>query len=364
MRARASHGHRAPARRAAAGAVTVVLAVPACAAFDDSGSEDAAGGASEAAATVSGPDDIDLSGTTVRITVPPAEALLTTMYYMLDRLEGWGAELDVITITSTTGTQAILAGQADWVSAPSDELILGAASGADLVAVGSPRSTLDYVLAATTDIETPDDLVDRTMGMSGPAGFDALLSRIALDRNDIEAEDVDFVQIGGSGERAAALLAGRIDASTIILSDWLVLSNQTDDVHAVLTMSDVLDDFTKEALFAKRDYVEDNPDVALAVACANLEANAWFHDDPDAWVDLAVENVPNISEEELHELHATVTDMNMFPTQWQDLLPEGGMQALADAMLDNGDIAQDVDGEALVMRDFLEQAAGMGCGAS
>ncbi|TDD95881.1 hypothetical protein [Jiangella asiatica] len=66
----------------------------------------------------------------------------------------------------------------------------------------------------------------------------------------------------------------------------------------------MLDDcFTKEALFARRDYVEDNPDVALAVACANLEANAWFHDDPDAWVDLAVET-------------------------------------LADAMLDNGDIAQ------------------------
>lgn len=360
MRSRSTGSRRAAHRTVAAVAASILLAVAACGSDEESGSGAAPGPAGGSGSSA----PVDLSGTTIRITVPPAEALLTTMYHILDLLEGWGAELDVITITTTTGTQAILAGQADWVSAPSDELVLGAANGADLVAVGSPRSTLDYVLAAKTDIETPDDLVGRSMGMSSPAGFDALLSRIALDRNDIAADDVDFVQIGGSGERAAALLAGRIDASTIILSDWLVLSNQTDDVHAVLTMSDVLDDFTKEALFARRDYVEDNPAVALAMACANLEANAWFHNDRDAWVDLALENVPNITEQELLELHETVTDMNMFPTAWQDLLPEGGMQALADAMHENGDISQNVDGESLVMRDYLEEAAGMGCGES
>lgn len=342
-------------RLALALATSVALGLTACGAGDDSGPGAAVGDDG------TGPD-IDLSGTTIRITIPPAEALLTNMYRILDLLEAWGAELEVITITSTTGTQAILADQADWVSAPSDELILGAAQGADMVAVGSPRSTLDYVLAASTEIESVDDLVGRTMGMSGPAGFDALLSRIALDRNDIATDDVEFVQIGGSGERAAALLTGRIDASTIILSDWMVLSNQTDEVHEVLTMSDVLDDFTKEALFAKRDYIDANPDVALAMACANLEANAWFHDDRDAWVDLAMENVPTITEEELIDLHTTVTEMNMFPTAWQDLLPEGGMQALADAMADNGDISQNVDAEALVLRDFLQEAADMGCG--
>lgn len=359
-------------RQAVAVIALLGLLLAACSGADD-GSEAAATAdptddAAAAATADSAQDDaedapmIDLTGQTVRVTITPAEALLTNNYYAFDLLEQWGATVDRLEITTTTGTQAVLAGQADWVSSPSDELILGAAEGADLLAVGSPRSALDYVLVASTDIETVDDLVGRSLGMSSPSGFDALLSRIALGRNDIEPSEVDFVQIGGSGDRAAALLGGRIDASTIILSDWLVLSNRTDDVHEVLVLSDVLDDFTKEAYFASPDYIEANPDVALAFACANLEANAWFNEDPDAWVAYALDNVPNITEEELVELHATVDQMNMFPTDWEDLLPEGGMQALADAMLDNGDIRQAVDAEALVDRSFLEEAAGMGCG--
>ena len=309
------------------------------------------------------PPSFDLSGVSLRVTTA-AEVLEMPSSYMWDQVESWGAQVERIELTSTTGVQALLANQADLAGQGTDELILGAAEGADLVAFASTKDKMDYVMVVGSDINAVQDLAGKTIGMSGPAGFDTLLARATVRQAGMNLDDVNFVQIGGSPDRAAALLTGRIDAAVVFIPDWNELAGRTDEVKSLLYMSDVLPGAAKSLVFAKREWLEANPDVALAIACANLEAFEWFAQDKQQFIDYTIERVPGITEEATSVTYDELIELDMYPLNPDDLLRLEGIQAVADAMLENGDIQNPVDAAQIVDRSFIEEAAGMGCGAA
>jgi NitT/TauT family transport system substrate-binding protein len=312
---------------------------------------------------VTEPPSFDLSGVSLRVTTA-AETLEMPASYMWDLMEGWGAEVERIELTSTTGVQALLANQADLAGQGTDELILGAAEGADLVGFASTKDKMDYVMVVGADINSVQDLAGKTIGMSGPAGFDTLLARATVRQAGMNLEDVNFVQIGGSPDRAAALLTGRIDAAVVFIPDWNELALRTDEIKSLLYMTEVLPGAAKSLVFAKREWLEANPEVALAVACANLEAFEWFAQDKQRFIDYTIERVPGVTEEALDVTYDELIELDMYPLNPDDLLRLDGIQAVADSMLENGDIQNPVDATQIIDRSFLEEAAAMGCGAA
>lgn len=307
-------------------------------------------------------DDIDLSGVDIRWTGAQPTALNMVTQYMMDLMEEWGAEIDAIELTSTTGVQALIAGQTDLAGGGSDELVLGAAAGADIIAVASTQDKMDYVLVATKDITSIEQLKDKTIGMSGPAGYDTLLSRLAVKRNGLELDDVNFVQIGGSGDRSAALAAGRVDAATIFISDWYELERRTSDLVALAFMNELVNSSTKSMINTTTEYAADNPEIMFALACANLESYEWFHADKQAFIDYTLEHVEGSTEEATSQLYDQLIEIDMYPLDVDDLLEAEGVQEVADIMLENGDIDNQVDASEFVDRSYLEQAAASGCG--
>lgn len=307
--------------------------------------------------------DIDLSGVSITTTSSLESPLLMPQGYMLDMLEAWGAEVEIVTLTTTNGVQALIANRSNLAPHGADELIIGAAEGADLVAIGSPQSKVNYVLAATNDIDSVEALAGKTIGMSGPAGFDALLTRFSLIDVGLDPEtDVNFVQIGGSPDRAAALLAGRVDAVTIGLDDWFELKSQTDDVHLVQYMSEVVPDFATELYFSRSEYIEENPNVALAIACGNLEANQWANENRDDFIAYTLNRVPNIEEGPVVELYDAAMEVGMWPTEPEAVLSTSGLQGLMEAMLETGDISNPVEVADYIDISYLQEAVQMGCG--
>ena len=307
--------------------------------------------------------DFDLSGVEITTTSSLAGALLMPQAYMIEMLEAWGAEVEIVTLTNTSGVQALIARRSDLAPHGADELIIGAAEGAQLVAYGSPQSKINYVLVGTDDIDSVEDLAGKTIGMSGPAGFDALLTRFSLNDVGLDPEtDVNFVQIGGSPDRAAALLAGRVDAATIGLDDWFDLAEQAEGVKIVQYMSEVVPDFATELYFSRADWVEANPTVVTAIACGNLESNKWANENRDAFIAYTLEKVPGTSEAAVVGLYDAAMDVGMWPTEPEVLLSTDGMVGLMEAMLETGDITSPVDVAQYIDISFLDEAAAMGCG--
>ena len=307
--------------------------------------------------------DIDLSGIEITTTSSILGPLLVPSSYMFQMLEAWGADIEIVTLTTTSGVQALIANRSDLAPHGADELIIGAAEGADLVAYGSPQSRINYVLIGAGDVTTVADLEGATVGMSGPAGFDTLLTRFSLRDAGLDPDSsTRFVQIGGSGERAAALLAGRVDAATIGLDDWFELRNRSDNVQVVQYMSEVVPDFATELYFSKRAFLEANPQVGLAVACGNLEANRWANDYPDAFVEYTLANVTGATEDATRDLYDVAIEVNMWPTTPEGILSEDGLDGLMEAMLETGDISNPVDVANYLDISYLEDAFALGCG--
>ena len=306
---------------------------------------------------------IDLSGVSIRMTTPQPSPLQMGHYLALDKLREWGAETELITIVTTTGIQALVAGQTDIAPHGADELVLGVAEGAEATAIGAPQGRLNYVMVTSTDNPDIASLEGKSIGTSGPGGFDALLSRFALLDAGLDPEtDANFVQIGGSPDRAAALLAGSVDAVTVFSDDWINLDLQTDGLHIVARATDLVAGIPGSLYMGLSEYWADNPDVAFAVACANLEVNKWIQDNRDAFIEYTLENVEGIERAAVEETYDFAMEVDMFSTDPEGVLTTAGINDLMDAMLETGDISSPVEMDAHVDTSHLQQAADAGCG--
>ena len=351
-------GHRGILRRLLILFAAMAMVVSACGDSDDDTEADAA----DSEASSDGPM-VDLSGITYTPSTSQASALLIPQFYAFDLLEEWGATIEPVTLTNIPGVQALVAGQTNLAPHGADELIIGAAEGATPVAVGSLVAKQEYVLVARGDITSVEDLAGTTIGMSGPAGFDALLTRFVLEDAGIDPDgDVNFVQVGGSPDRAAALLAESIDVATIGVDDWFQLASQTDAAQIVVRLAETVPDYPSSVYFGLSEFWDENPNAALGVACANLEANKWAQEDRQRFIDYGLDLIDGADADAIGELYDFALEVGMFPTDPAEVLSTRGMQGLMEAMVETGDISSPIDVEAVVDTSYLEEAAGMGCG--
>lgn len=307
--------------------------------------------------------DFDLSGQSITFTTSKPGALNIGAFWVFDKLREWGAEVDEVILTTTSGIQTMIAGESDAGAHGSDEVFLGRAEGADVVAIGAPNSKMDYVLVGDTSIGSVADLEGKAIAMSGPSGFDALLSRLALEEAGLDPDrDASFVQIGGSPDRAAALVSGNVAAATIFLEDWYEIEQRTDELQLVSYMAEMFPQFPADVYFTNRAYLDEHPDMGTAIACANLESNSWINQDQESFIEYTLSKADTATEEGLTATYEAAQGVGMFPTDPPEVLSPDGMTALMEAMLETGDISSAVEVSEVVDTSYMEEAAEMGCG--
>lgn len=348
--------------RVAATFVAAALLTAAC----GSDAEDSAQDAPEAGGEAAGDAAMfDLSGKTIRIAFGDNSAQSLGNRLMLAELREWGAEVEDIQLTTATGLSAIIAGQVDFAAGMgADEAVLGLATGTDLTAIGAPDSANTYVVVARNEFSSISDLSGRRIATSGPGGFNTALMSVSLQRAGIAESDVDLLTIGGSPERSAALLTGQVDATAIFFADWLAIDAQSDDVILLERMDDLIPDIPSFYYYAESSYWEQNPDVALAVACANLNANARLGSDKDFFLEFAASEIRGSDEAVLSAVYDELTtNLINWPTDPDDIMNVGGLPNLVELMIETGDLEATVDTSDLVDMSFLLEAQAMGCGA-
>lgn len=305
---------------------------------------------------------VDLSGVSLTVTTPEPDSLDMGALFLFDKLKQWGAKVDVVTITTTSGIQTMIAGRSDLGNHGADEVILGNSEGAKVTAIGSSRTKQSYVLVAKNDIKNVAGLKGHTIAMSGPSGFDTLLSKYALKNAGLTGQ-AKLVQIGGSPDRATALTAGTVDAATIFLSDWENLKRKTDKVHLIANFADTTD-FPGDAYYAKSDYLKSHSKLALGVACANLEANQWQDSSESQYIQFATRHIKGVDKNGLKAVWQDATKSGMWPTDPTQVIDQAGFKDLQQAMLDSGEIKKKTSLAGAVDTSFLNKASAMGCGKS
>lgn len=304
---------------------------------------------------------VDLSGISFTATTSEPDALNMGALFMFDKLRQWGAKVDVVTLTTTSGIQTMIAGRSELASHGADEVVLGLGQGAKVTAIGSARSKQVYVLVAKNSIDDVKGLKGHTIAMSGPSGFDTLLSRYALKRAGLGQQDAKLVQIGGSPDRGAALIAGTVDAATIFLSTWENVKSRAKGLHLLENFASTTD-FPGDAYYVMTSYLDKHPKLALGVACANLEANDWINSSESQFVEFAQRHVKGTDEKSLRTLWQDSQRDGYYPTDPAKVISADGLTGLESAMVDSGEIPHRVSMDDAVNASFLEKAAAMGCG--
>lgn len=358
--------------RLALASLCLVLATSACGAagtpapggvgFGAAGQSSASGSSVDPLVKAFKGPKVDLSGVSLTATTPEPDSLDMGSVFMFDKLRQWGANVDVVTITTTSGIQTMIAGRSNLGNHGADEVVLGDSEGANVTAIGSSRTKQSYVLVAKNDIKNVAGLKGRTIAMSGPSGFDTLLTNYDLKKAGLSGQ-AKLVQIGGSPDRATALLAGTVDAATIFLSDWENLKTKTNKVHLVTNFADSTS-FPGDAYYLETSYLKSHQNLGLAVACANLEANQWLDSNEPQYIEFANKNIKGADQAGLKATYSAAIQAGMWPTNPAQVIDQGGLEALQQAMLDSGEITKTVPLAGAVDTSYLKKASAMGCGKS
>jgi NitT/TauT family transport system substrate-binding protein len=126
----------------------------------------------------------------------------------------YGLDTDLVFIpTSTTNVATLVAGSVKVGNISGGSIANAVVGGASLVAVGCFINTLPYELIVHESIRTPQQLKGKSVGISRIGSSSDVAARVLIKGLGLEPDkDVAIIQVGGSGERAAAFATGRIAA--------------------------------------------------------------------------------------------------------------------------------------------------------
>lgn len=197
---------------------------------------------------------------------------------------GLGVELVYIP-GGPTLIQALMAGELSAAASGGTSAVLAGAGGGPVKIVLAFNNVLPYEIFAARQekgsIKEIRDLRGKKVGVARRGSESESVVRLLLKRFMVNPDDVTFIQVGGGGERLAALEKGSIDATAMSLPLNLkarklgfpmiatVMNENLDWVHSVLAMN--------------RGFIDRNPAVAEDVIKTIVEAtNSAVEDKPTA----------------------------------------------------------------------------------
>lgn len=175
--------------------------------------------------------------------------------------------------------QAMLAGQVDFITAGSSSVINSRLTDTPFKVIAMNSILINDGLFCTKDIKTAADVKGKTVAVStfgGTSHGSVLLSLKALGYT---AADVVITEVGGQSARIAALQGGSIgcapvDASMKADMEALGLNMLTNLVESGLAWG-------RSGLVSTDEYLAKNPNTALVLAAASLEAQNMLWTAPD-----------------------------------------------------------------------------------
>ena len=135
-----------------------------------------------------------------------------------------GLDVELISIQGNPATAALIAGEIDLLYCIPHNTISAIANGADVVFISSIYNRMQYRIVAGADIEKPQQLKGKTIGVARIYDVSHFYIRLALQRFGMNADqDIRLIAAGGQSDRVLALKSGRVAATIVNPANALIL---------------------------------------------------------------------------------------------------------------------------------------------
>src|SRR2546427_3174343 len=246
----------------------------------------------------------------------PAPALPNSVLWLAKDLGFYKREGLDVELTEFQGTPlviaAMIAGDIDVGNiSTSDVIRMVATKSQPMRAIHSPDARLYFLVAARDEIKSVSALQGKTFAISRINSVDHSLSMLALKALGVNPATITFVAIGVPSTRAQALVAGRVDATTLSLGTWVTIQKEP----GVRVLVDPEAYFDRATVVEKVNAVtskvmEEKPEHLRRFTAAILKASRAFAENQESWVDAMIKRRPDVDRKEAANLWAG------FKTAW------------------------------------------------
>lgn len=273
---------------------------------------------------------------------------------MLGILEENGITAEVSTFEGDGQVAAALqAGQLDVVSIASAVPVSSQLTDAPMVALAVSAQVLTDQIVCIEGVETPEDVVGKRVAISTFGGTSNGAALLGIRAMGLTTDEVTITQVGGQGDRIAALEGGSIECA-------VVDANLQDEMEAqgfnILTdLKEEQVEWGRSVIAVNEEWLAENPNTALVVVASALAAQNMYWTEPEAMAEAYAE----FNQIDLAEAEDQIADFQEIGNQsfmWTDGAFENPKEVLASV---NPDIA-DVDVSDAYDRSILEQLVEMG----
>lgn len=169
--------------------------------------------------------------------------------------------------SSSTGLQALIAGEIDYYGLSPGNVFRAQLAGAAPVVLAVRNGGSDYLFVANTnecDVENPKELfeADCTIGHAGLGGLShiQIAGVMAREGFDPQGEEMTskLVEIGGSGARTSAVAAGRVGATIIHIDQFDTIKGEGAPVRNLGELSEYFPSFVAQTNTVRSRWLEDS----------------------------------------------------------------------------------------------------------
>ena len=240
----------------------------------------------------------------------PAPALPNSVLWLAKDLGFYKREGLDVDLTEFQGTPlvlaAMIAGDVDVGNVSTSDVIrMVATKGQPMRAIHSPDARLYFLVAARDEIKTLAGLQGKTFAVARIGSVDHSLTINALKALGVNPAAITFVAIGTPSTRAQALVAGRVDATTVSLGTWITV--QKEPGLRILVDPDTYFDratVVEKVNAATSKIMEEKPEHLRRFTSAILKASRYFAENQEPWVEAIAKRRPDVDRKEAANLWA------------------------------------------------------------
>ena len=167
---------------------------------------------------------------------------------------------------------------------PADE------SGADLKLVAAPKAKLNFVFVVQKDVNTLEDLYGKEIGTNGiGAQLDKIVVSLYREKG-ADPSKLVIANIGPSPQVTRALVAGKVAAAPILVSDLPVIKNDP-NLKVLYDCGAELPNFLRLAMPVRQTLINSQDALLRQFFIAHSKALRWALDNKDAVIKSAVDDI-------------------------------------------------------------------------
>jgi NitT/TauT family transport system substrate-binding protein len=219
--------------------------------------------------------------------VPPLPNSVIWLAKDLGFYQREGLDIELIEFQGTPlAIAAMISGDIDVGNVSTSEVIrMTATKTQTLRAIHSPDARLYFLIAARDDIKSVQALQGKTFAVARLGSVDHTQSMLTLKALGVNPASLTVVAMGVPSTRAQALVAGRVDATTMSVGTWVTIQKEP-GVRVLVDHNTYFDNATvvEKVNAATAKVIEDKPEQLRRFSAAIVKASRFFADNQEAWV--------------------------------------------------------------------------------